>query len=303
MEAGHADACPGPAGGVLRPRTSDGPWVPLRRAAEAWREAWGYPRREVWAPIEATLHDLQRGPLSGLRWSLVLVADVASGRLDPTFRVDVFHGHREGHVVPGQAMLQRLTTLDARVREVLAPAAQTCPVHPAMSDGPGGAKLGAYVDTGHLTPEGAWTILGAGLAAGSIPLHEPAPLGVTVLGYAVAPSGHGPVVDVYLTLPTAPVVPTETATALTPPEEVVALAEGGPCVATLRLHEGRLAVRKWDVSWWSTGQDDVALLETLGARGEDRDALERWLHDPRYGLHPTTLGWRESGRRIYLRVC
>ena len=87
------------------------------------------------------------------------------------------------------------------------------------------------------------------------------------------------------------------------PEEVVALAEGGPCVATLRLHEGRLAVRKWDVSWWSTGQDDVALLETLGARGEDRDALERWLHDPRYGLHPTTLGWRESGRRIYLRVC
>lgn len=290
-------ACAGPAGGVLRPRTSDGPWVPLRRAAEAWRATWGYPDRASFAPIEAALHDLQTGPLSGVQWSVVLVADVAEGQVDPTFRVDAFYGHRDGRVVPGKHVLERLTTLDPQLLAALAPAAETCPVHPAYADGPAGAHLGAYADTGHLTTDAAWEVVRAGLAAVGLRLTEPVPDALSVLGYAVAPGVQAPVIDVYLT------VPSDGSGSHTPGPEVVDLAAGSPCVATLRLRDGRLERRKWDVSWWRTGQDDEALLRTLGARDDAGEALERWLHSDRYGLHPTTLGWRDDGRRIYLRVC
>jgi len=294
-----AHTCAGPAGGALRPRTSDGPWVPLRRAAESWREVWGYPSAASFEPIEATLHDLQAGPLAGVRWSIVLVADVAGGRVDPTFRVDAFHGHRDGEVVPGRSVLERLPTLDSRVRDALAPAGETCPVHPAYSDGPAGAHLGAYADTGHLDTAAAWAVLREGLAAASMHWTEPAPEVDGVLGYAVGPAQPPtatPTLDVYVTVPGL-------AGPLAPPEEVADLAAGSPCVATLRLTGGRLTLRKWDVSWWRAGRDDDALLRALGAEGAEGAALERWLHAERYGLHPTTFGWRDGGRRIYLRVC
>ena len=291
-----AHACPGPAGGELRPRTSSGPWVPLARAAEAWRATWGFPRRAAWEPIAAALHDLQGGPLSGVPWSIVLVADVADGRVDPTFRVDAFHGQRDGRVQPGRPVLERLTTLDPGVRAALTPAAETCPIHPAFSDGPAGSHLGAYVDTGHLTPDAAWRLLRASLDAASLPLEEAAPEGLSILGYAAAP-GPEPIIDVYLTVPATGAPPH------VPPEAVTTLAAGGHCVATLRLREGRLHLRKWDVPWWRAGRDDEALLSLLAPGGAEHGALTGWLHDPRFGLHPTTLGWREGGRRIYLRVC
>jgi hypothetical protein len=292
-----AHRCAGPAGGVLRPRTSSGPWVPLRRAAAAWRERWGHPAPALFSPIEEALHDLQGGPLSGVRWSIVVVADVSAGRVDPTFRVDAFHGSREGRIVPGRPVLERLDMCDTAVHAALAPAADSCPIHPAFSAGPAGAQLGAYADTGHLTPEGAWSILSAGLTAIGYDTPEPPDPGLSVLGYAVAPGESGPRVDVYITVPPAH------RGALKPPPEITHQAGKSATVATLRLHDGALHLRKWDLPWWSGGRDDDALLDTLAIAAEGRRELATWLKAPGYSLRPTTLGWRDGGRRIYLRVC
>ncbi|MGB0592277.1 MAG: hypothetical protein ACPGU1_21545 [Myxococcota bacterium] len=292
-----AHRCAGPAGGVLRPRTSSGPWVPLRRAAAAWRDRWGHPAPDVFAPLEEALHDLQGGPLAGVRWSIVVVADVSQGRVDPTFRVDAFHGFREGRVVPGRAVLERLQMLTPSVRAALEPAANACPIHPAFGAGPSGAQLGAYADTGHLTPEGAWATFTAGLKAIGLtaPAH-PAPE-LSVLGYAVAPGPATPRLDVYITVP-----PTHRGE-LQPPLEVAQHASGRATVATLRLEGGALHLRKWDLPWWPSGRDDDALLDTLAIADDARQDLASWLHAPGYSLRPTTMGWREGGRRIYLRVC
>ena len=227
-----AHRCAGPAGGALRPRSSTGPWVPLRRAAEAWRARFGHPAPEHFIPIIDALHDLQGGPLSGVGWSIVLVADVNQGRVDPSFRIDAFYGAREGDVVPGEPVLARLQDLDDRLKSALSAAAQRCPLHPAAHIGDGGLELGAYADTGHLSHQGAWVTLNRALSAIGRATIEPRSPELSVLGFALAPGGDGPTLDLYLTIPEAHQGP------LQAPEGARGLAQGNPTICTLRI-EGK----------------------------------------------------------------
>lgn len=302
----RAPRCPGPGPHALRPRTSDTPWLPLDRLAAAWHAAHATPPPDLWRPFARALHDLGRGPTLGdTLWSPTLAVDVSAGRLSPTFRLAAFYGRRDGTRAPGAPLIAALPALAAgthtdapALARALAPAAQHLPAYPGLQVDPAHAALSVYLDTDHL-PAAAAAAEALALAARlGLPLSLPEPP-PRLLGLSahLAQDGRASL-DLY-----AHLTPTSPAAWAPPPGSPAAMAPAA--IATLTVtSDAPLAPRKWDHAFWPHAADDDAVLAALGlADSPDATSLRALLASPEFTLHPTTLGSRPDGRRLYLRVC
>jgi hypothetical protein len=298
--------CPGPGPHALRPRTSDTPWLPLDRLAAAWHAAHATPPPELWRPFARALHDLGRGPTLGdTLWSPTLAVDVSAGRLSPTFRLAAFYGRRDGTRAPGAPLIAALPALAAgtltdapALVRALAPTAQHLPAYPGLQVDPAHAALSVYLDTDHL-PAAAAAAEALALAARlGLPLSLPEPP-PRLLGLSahLAQDGRA-ALDLY-----AHLTPTSPAAWAPPPGSPAAMAPAA--IATLTVtSDAPFAPRKWDHAFWPHAADDDAVLAALGlADSPDATSLRALLASPEFTLHPTTLGSRPDGRRLYLRVC
>ncbi|MCB9730739.1 MAG: hypothetical protein H6746_19870 [Deltaproteobacteria bacterium] len=308
----RAPRCPGPGAHRVRPRTSDTPWLPLDRLAAAWRARHATPPDALWAEFGSTLHDLGRGRVLGdTLWSPTLAVDVEGGRLSPSFRLAAFYGRRDGTRAPGAALVDALPRWAAGpaaltdgpgLREALRAAAAELPAYPgllveATPDGPRHA-VSIYLDTDHLPPPEA-ARLTRSLAArlqlsAALPEEPPRLLGVSAhldrAGLAT--------LDLYVRLDfPAP-------RRWHPPSDSPA-ARHPDAIATVRVPpSGDPTARKWDLPFWPEATTDSALADALTLTDPaDREALVALLHHPGFTLHPSTLGVRDGGRRLYLRVC
>lgn len=308
----RAPICPGPGPHRLRPRTSDTPWLPLDRLADAWRARFATPPAALWSPFARALHDLGRGPLLGdTLWSPTLAVDVTAGHLATTWRLAAFYGRRDGTRAPGHAIVAALPDLCASadcltdglaLRDALAPAAARLPAYPGLQvdPSPTGAtgSVSVYLDTDHLPAADACAEARALADRLDLTLALPT-VPPRLLGLSAHLDAAGrATLDVYARL--SPHTPAAWSAPAASP------AAGHPeAIATLRVTaHASPTVRKWDIPFWPHAVDDDAVLAALHLSDPSgASTLNALLTSPEFTLHPTTLGVRADGRRLYLRVC
>ncbi|MEZ4267315.1 MAG: hypothetical protein R3F39_13125 [Myxococcota bacterium] len=313
----RAPVCPGPGPHRLRPRTSDTPWFPLDRLATAWRAHFATPPAALWPAFAAALHDLGRGPdLGDTLWSPTLAVDVTAGRLDPSWRLAAFYGRRDGTRAPGAALLHALPALAATaqsaatpfttdahgLRDALTPAAARLPAYPGLQVDPtptgASAALSVYLDTDHLPAAEAWAAAQSVAIRLGLTLASP-PAAPRLLGLSAHLDARGAAtLDLYARLDL------RSPAAWSPPPDSPA-AGHLDAIATLRVTaDAPPAVRKWDLPFWPQAVDDDAVIAALQLTDPSgATTLKALLAAPEFTLHPTTLGTRLDGRRLYLRVC
>lgn len=312
----RAPICPGPGPHPLRPRTSDTPWLPLDRLAASWRAHSATPSAALWSPYARALHDLGRGPLLGdTLWSPTLAVDVSDGRLAPTWRLAAFYGRRDGTRAPGRAIVDALPELCAppddrtvcltdapALRDALAPAAARLPAYPGLQIDPATTapttSVSVYLDTDHLAAADACAEARALAARLGLTLTLPAsPPRLLGLSAHLDTTGRA-TLDLYARLDA------HTPHAWSPPPGSPAAATPH-AVATLRVTAAAPpTVRKWDIPFWPYAVDDAAVISALRlSDSSGASTLNALLASPDFTLHPTTLGVRPDGRRVYFRVC